>query len=212
MRQPVPSLAVTVKSTSYRFSHPYTYQTARAATMIDGTALRMQLLTMHESLPDSTFATKPLDMDSDPRLAARPAVCALLVFCLLHRCLRYFTSELPPFRSGLKRPSGPWSTLPYLWRIHDVDRMRAWIAMKEFSDQFHDLFAMILAAKRISGWQGRTLPKACLSKTLLFRPPGLVLRDILTSLKTTSTCHFLAAPKRFTVKSVLRAHSVTGHG
>lgn len=72
---------------------------------------------------------------------------ATLVFFLAYRCFRYFTSELPPFGSGLKRLPGPVSTLPYLGRIHDVDRMQVWTAMKKFSDQYNGLFACTLGGE-----------------------------------------------------------------
>jgi hypothetical protein len=55
---------------------------------------------------------------------------------VLFQCLQYFTSELPPLGSGLKRLPGPISTLPYVGRVHDVDRMQAWHAMQKFSDQY----------------------------------------------------------------------------
>ncbi|KAF3031404.1 hypothetical protein E8E11_000641 [Didymella keratinophila] len=102
---------------------------------------------MHESLPNSTSAATLLNLDLSPRYTARFIVCAFFVFCLLHRCVHYFTSEFPPLRSGFKRLPGPWTTLPYLGRIHDVDRMRAWIAIKKFSDQYDGLFAMTLGGE-----------------------------------------------------------------
>ena len=114
---------------------------------IGGTALHMQALTMHGGLPNSTSGDTLLDATSSPPFTACAAVCALVLLYLVLRCVRYFTSELPPLQSGLKRLPGPWSTLTYLGRIHDVDRLRAWNAMKKFSDQYDGLFAMILGGE-----------------------------------------------------------------
>jgi cytochrome P450 len=75
------------------------------------------------------------------------AICMAVIVYSAYRCLRYFTSELPSLGSGLKRLPGPMSTLPYLGRIHDVDRMQAWNAMKKFSDEYDGLFACTLGGE-----------------------------------------------------------------
>jgi cytochrome P450 len=74
-------------------------------------------------------------------------VLSILLAFVVYRCIRYFISELPPFGSGLKRLPGPMSTLPYLGRIHDVDRMQPWTAMKKFSDKYDGLFACTLGGE-----------------------------------------------------------------
>jgi hypothetical protein len=71
---------------------------------------------------------------------------ALLVY-IFYRLVRYFTSELPPFGSGLKRLPGPISTLPYVGRVHDVDRMQAWTAFNKFSTQYDGLFSCTLGGE-----------------------------------------------------------------
>jgi cytochrome P450 len=75
------------------------------------------------------------------------AICIAVLAFVVYQSFHYFTSELPPFGSGLKRLPGPISTLPYLGRIHDVDRMRAWNAMKKFSDEYDGLFACTLGGE-----------------------------------------------------------------
>jgi hypothetical protein len=72
---------------------------------------------------------------------------ALLLVYLVFRVARYFTSELPPFGSGLKRLPGPISTLPYVGRVHDVDRMQAWTAFNRFSAQYDGLFSCTLGGE-----------------------------------------------------------------
>jgi cytochrome P450 len=74
-------------------------------------------------------------------------ICISVVAYLAYRSLRYLTSEFPPLGSGLKRLPGPISTLPYVGRVHDVDRMRAWNAMKKFSDEYDGLFACTLGGE-----------------------------------------------------------------
>lgn len=81
------------------------------------------------------------------QLSGQQILCATVLTFVAYRCFRYFTSELPPFGSGLKRLPGPRSTVPYLGRIHDVDRMRAWNAMKKFSDEYKGLFALTLGGE-----------------------------------------------------------------
>jgi hypothetical protein len=77
----------------------------------------------------------------------RTTITATLLVYIVYRVLRYFTSELPPFRSGLKRLPGPSSTLPYVGRVHDVDRMQAWTAFNKFSSQYNGLFACTLGGE-----------------------------------------------------------------
>jgi hypothetical protein len=72
---------------------------------------------------------------------------ATLLIYVLYRVVRYFTSELPPFGSGLKRLPGPISTLPYVGRVHDVDRMEAWTAFNKFSAQYGGLFSCTLGGE-----------------------------------------------------------------
>ena len=93
----------------------------------------------------STILTKVLTHAHIPRLSV--IICIAIVGYLGYRCFLYFTSELPPLGSGLKRLPGPTSTLPYLGRIHDVDRMQAWNAMKKFSDEYDGLFACTLGGE-----------------------------------------------------------------
>lgn len=90
-------------------------------------------LTMHGRSPNSTFATKQLDMDCYQRLAARSTVCALLlfVFGLMHPMFHF---RIFPLSIWFERPSGLLSTLPHLGRIHIVDRMRAWTLMRKPGD------------------------------------------------------------------------------
>lgn len=136
---------------------------------MDGTALRVQAPTMHGSLPNFTSASTLLVTTFPPHLAIRPITRALVISYILYRSIRYLASELPPLRSGLKRLPGPISTLPYLGRIHDVDRMRPWIAINKFSDQYNSLFALILVARPTSGLQETTSLKICWSRTLRSR-------------------------------------------
>lgn len=85
--------------------------------------------------------------DIASHLSARFIVSTTILTFLIYRCLRYFTSELPPFGSGLKRLPGPRSTVPYLGRIHDIDRMQAWNAFKKFSDEYKGLYAITLGGE-----------------------------------------------------------------
>ncbi|KAI4611747.1 hypothetical protein J4E83_007998 [Alternaria metachromatica] len=71
----------------------------------------------------------------------------LLFLFVTYHCFHYFTCELPPFGSGLKALPGPRSTLPYLGRVHDVDRMQAWTSMHKFSKQYGGLFACTLGGE-----------------------------------------------------------------
>lgn len=71
----------------------------------------------------------------------------ILVVLVTYQCFRYFTCELPRLGSGLKHLPGPRSTLPYLGRIHDVDRMQAWTSMHKFSKQYGGLFSCTLGGE-----------------------------------------------------------------
>jgi hypothetical protein len=53
----------------------------------------------------------------------------------------------PPFNKGLKPLPGPVSTLPYIGRVHDVDRMQAWTAMHRFSKQYNGLFSCTMGGE-----------------------------------------------------------------
>ncbi|KAF2847322.1 cytochrome P450 oxidoreductase [Plenodomus tracheiphilus IPT5] len=74
-------------------------------------------------------------------------ICAVIFALISRRCILYFTSELPPFGSGLKQLPGPRSTLPYIGRVHDVDRMHPWTAMHRFSKEYDGLFALTLGGE-----------------------------------------------------------------
>lgn len=60
----------------------------------------------------------------------------------------------PPPPKGLKAIPKPRSTLPYLGRIHDVDRFAPWRAMKKFNDRYDGLFQCILGGENHI-WVGR---------------------------------------------------------
>jgi hypothetical protein len=77
----------------------------------------------------------------------RKTIGAILLVYIVYQVARYLTSELPPFGSGLKRLPGPLSTLPYVGRVHDVDRMQAWTAFNKFSTQYDGLFSCTLGGE-----------------------------------------------------------------
>ncbi|ORY18364.1 cytochrome P450 oxidoreductase [Clohesyomyces aquaticus] len=81
------------------------------------------------------------------RSLIRPILSTIVLCLVVYQLIKYFTSDLPPFGSGLKRLPGPISTVPYLGRIHDVDRMHAWDSMKKFSDQYDGLFSCTLGGE-----------------------------------------------------------------
>lgn len=114
---------------------------------MDSTTLRMQLLTASNSFHRSTLGNFPIDTGFLLQVSFRQVIGVGILVLVAYRCFHYFTSELPPFRSGLKRLPGPRSTIPYLGRIHDVDRMRAWVAMKKFSDEYNGLFSLTLGGE-----------------------------------------------------------------
>ena len=59
--------------------------------------------------------------------------------------IRYLLKDSPP--PGLKLIPGPWSTIPYIGRVHDVDPMAPWYAMKKFSDQYNGLFRLTICGE-----------------------------------------------------------------
>jgi hypothetical protein len=77
----------------------------------------------------------------------RATIGTLLLAYIIYQVARYLTSELPPFGSGLKPLPGPLSTLPYVGRVHDVDRMQAWTAFNKFSTQYNGLFSCTLGGE-----------------------------------------------------------------
>lgn len=77
----------------------------------------------------------------------RPLSLAIVFGWILYRCIKYFTMDLPPLGSGLKPLPGPISTVPYLGRIHDVDKNEPWTAMKKFSDMYDGLFSCTLGGE-----------------------------------------------------------------
>ncbi|KAF2653441.1 cytochrome P450 oxidoreductase [Lophiostoma macrostomum CBS 122681] len=86
----------------------------------------------------------PIDIERYSKsFALSVGIIALLLFLSYHS-IKYLISDLPPLGSGLKRLPGPTSTLPYLGRVHDLDRMRPWKAMKTFSDRYGGLFSCTL--------------------------------------------------------------------
>jgi hypothetical protein len=107
------------------------------------------LQTINSTLNETTDAVfEPQSAQHSLRLPLlRTTIAATLLVYIVYRVLRYFTSELPPFGSGLKRLPGPISTLPYVGRVHDVDRMQAWTAFNKFSTQYDGLFACTLGGE-----------------------------------------------------------------
>jgi hypothetical protein len=81
------------------------------------------------------------------RFTPSTLLVTIIIVLTTYQCFQYFTSELPPLGSGLKHLPGPRSTLPYLGRIHDVDRMQAWTAMHKFSRQYGGLFSCTLGGE-----------------------------------------------------------------
>jgi hypothetical protein len=59
--------------------------------------------------------------------------------------IRYLLRDSPP--AGLKLVPGPWSTIPYIGRVHDVDPMAPWYAMKKFSDQYNGFFRLTICGE-----------------------------------------------------------------
>lgn len=102
---------------------------------------------MLESPTQGNITDAPSVVTATPQLSVQHIVYGAFLTFVAYRILIYFTSELPPFGSGLKRLPGPRSTLPYLGRVHDVDRMRAWNAMKKFSDKYKGLYALTLGGE-----------------------------------------------------------------
>lgn len=106
------------------------------------TVLRTSISSSNTTFDALYMSTTELD-----QFYASTIFCTALLVYIAYRYIHYFTSELPPFGSGLKRLPGPISTLPYVGRVHDVDRMQAWHAMKRFSDQYDGLFACTLGGE-----------------------------------------------------------------
>ncbi|KAH0839097.1 hypothetical protein AYO21_04691 [Fonsecaea monophora] len=52
--------------------------------------------------------------------------------------IKYAMRDRPP--PGLKLIPGPMSTIPYIGRVHDVDPMAPWFAMKKFCDEYNGIF------------------------------------------------------------------------
>ncbi|KAK5064826.1 hypothetical protein LTR84_000660 [Exophiala bonariae] len=52
--------------------------------------------------------------------------------------IKYMLRDRPP--PGLKLIPGPTSTIPYIGRVHDVDPMCPWFAMKKFCDEYNGIF------------------------------------------------------------------------
>jgi hypothetical protein len=96
---------------------------------------------------NGTFGKKTLPATSLPSHVLLPLLLTIVVVLITYQCFHYFTSQLPPFNTGLKRLPGPRSTLPYLGCIHDVDRMQAWTAMHKFSQQYNRLFSCTLGGE-----------------------------------------------------------------
>jgi hypothetical protein len=105
------------------------------------------LLRTVNSTITSTFGYETLSPSSLLQNAIRLVLLSIFVVPIIYQSFHYFTSELPPSNSGLKRLPGPRSTLPYLGRIHDVDRMQAWTAMHKFSKQYGGLFSCTLGGE-----------------------------------------------------------------
>ena len=64
---------------------------------------------------------------------------AIFVLVTSIQLIKYFVlKDRPP--PGLKLLPGPMSTIPYIGRIHDVDPMAPWYAMKKFSDKYNGIY------------------------------------------------------------------------
>lgn len=99
---------------------------------------------------NSTFAVDSkhkFSHPSVPYLGLRTTIPTLILLYILYRLTRYFTHDLPPLGSKLKRLPGPISTLPYIGRVHDVDRMQAWTAFHKFSKQYNGLYSCTLGGE-----------------------------------------------------------------
>jgi hypothetical protein len=77
------------------------------------------------------------------------AVVGVIVYWLFTQVL----FDRPPPK-GLKHIPGPRSTLPYLGRIHDVDRYDTKNSMKKFNDIYNGLFIITLGGEKHI-WVGR---------------------------------------------------------
>jgi hypothetical protein len=98
-------------------------------------------LRLVKSITNGTFGQESLPAIS---LHFHNLCLLLLAITVVLTTYRWF---LPPFNKGLRRLPGPRSTLPYLGRIHDVDRMQAWTAMHKFSKQYDGLFSCTMGGE-----------------------------------------------------------------
>ncbi|KAF2738182.1 cytochrome P450 oxidoreductase [Polyplosphaeria fusca] len=73
----------------------------------------------------------------------------IIVSLFVTNCLvKYFISDLPPLGSGLKTLPGPLSTIPYIGRVHDLDRNAVFRSVKKFNDKYNGLFSMTLGGEK----------------------------------------------------------------
>jgi hypothetical protein len=98
-------------------------------------------LRLVKSITNGTFGQESLPVVSLQVQTLCLLLLATTVVLITYQCFR------PPFNQGLKRLPGPRSTLPYLGRIHDVDRMQAWTAMHKFSTQYNGLFSCTMGGE-----------------------------------------------------------------
>lgn len=107
------------------------------------TLIQMNSSTVPETFHDSLI--KPISLITQTII---PQIIAIILFSIFtYQCFRYFTSDLPPSKSNLKPLPGPRSTLPYIGRVHDVDRMHAWNSMHKFSKEYNGLFSCTLGGE-----------------------------------------------------------------
>jgi hypothetical protein len=66
---------------------------------------------------------------------------------------KYSQRDAPP--PGLKLLPGPMSTIPYIGRVHDVDPMAPWFAMKKFCDEYNGIFRSTICGE-MHIWIGST--------------------------------------------------------
>jgi hypothetical protein len=95
------------------------------------------LLRTVNSTITSTFGYETLSPSSLLQNAIRLVLLSIFVVPIIYQSFHYFTSELPPSNSVLKRLPGPRSTL----------RMQAWTAMHKFSKQYGGLFSCTLGGE-----------------------------------------------------------------
>jgi hypothetical protein len=134
-----------VKFTDHRSNHCHGRFEGRPAGTGDTRNLANDQL--HDQLHDQRDTRCRLHTNNLRQAYLSTLLCTIVLGYIVYRCLRYFTSELPAFGSGLRRLPGPMSTLPYVGRVHDVDRMQAWHAFNKFSSQYDGLFACTLGGE-----------------------------------------------------------------